>query len=198
MPLGYWSGQPFGDPAQFTRSTQESEIDRFNDWLRQQPWHVAYLQQIGQYGKAVNLSERQQKDIAAIARQNGVPIAKAFSFDQGGNLNQNSRTVRNLAIGGAAAAAAFGIPAIAGMGGAGAAGVGETVGLAGSGFGTGGGLGFALPAGASLAGAAGATGAAGAGAAAAAARRFNIPDLFKAGLGLAGAYGQGRQYGREV
>jgi hypothetical protein len=38
MPYGYQYGNPFGDANRFTRSTQESEIDRFNQWMRSQPF----------------------------------------------------------------------------------------------------------------------------------------------------------------
>lgn len=106
------------NPASFTRQTPETQLDSFNQWLRSQPWHQSYLQTIGQAGRPINLSERQQKELAAIARANGVTLPKDFSFDQGANLNQNSRLGRNLGIAAAVAGAAVGgyyaLPAILG------------------------------------------------------------------------------------
>jgi hypothetical protein len=123
MALGYSAGQPFGDPAGFTRSTQEWEIDNFNDWLRQQEWY----QQIRSRFGTGDLSDAQQAQLEQAMRANGVPLAKDFHIDEGGNINQKSRTRRNLAIAGIIGGAALtggglmGVGPLAGLGGGGAA-----------------------------------------------------------------------------
>lgn len=171
MPLGYSQGQDFGDPAGFKRGTGEGELDHFNTWMRSQPWHVEYLTKIGQFGKPLNLSEKQQKELARVARANGVNLPeKDLSMDQAGNLNQNSRLGRNIAIAGivgagvltgGAALGAFGPGAAGAAGGAAAAGSGVLPSTAiGSGFVP------AIAGGTGLAGGTGAGIAAGAGAAA--------------------------------
>lgn len=91
--FGYSHGNPFGDPDQFTRSTGEDEIDRFNQWMRAQPWWAA----VQHNPNAV------QQHLA----QMGIQIPDAFHIDEAGNINQKSRVKRNLAIAGLAGAAAL-------------------------------------------------------------------------------------------
>lgn len=195
MALGYDQGQNFGDPSGFTRGTGEDELDRFNQFLRAQPWHQQYLQRIGQTG-AVNLSERQQKELAEIARANGVDLpADDLSMDQAGNLNQNSRTARNIAIAGiigagvltgGAALGAFGAGgAAAGAGGATGAGLSSIAGGVVPGVAT-----TAIP----TFGAAGATAGGGLGLSALGGKMA----LAKGGLDAAGALAGGRAQGRQA
>ena len=193
MPLGYSSGQPFGDPTGFTRSTQESELDRFNQWMRAQPWYQTVLSAVGRPASS-GLAEGQQQQIEQALRANGIEIPKDFHIDEGGNLNQKSRTGRNLMIAGIAGGAALGGLGLAGLGPLGGLGASGAAGAAGAegaaGVGAGGAAAGFLPgfvgtvapaasvgagAGGTLAGlggaaAAGAAGAAGSGAAGGAAR----------------------------
>lgn len=191
-PYSYKTGYPFGDPSEFTRSTREDELDRFNQWMRVQPWYQDYLKSQGlvDTGKGVKMSDRQQKDVENLLLQQGIKIPDAFHIDAGGNLNQHNRLWRNIGIGvGAGLGAWFGAPALFGaLGGSGAAGGAAGAAAAGGGAGAGAatagtlaatapGWGMAtlaptvapaLGAGAGAAGAAGAGIAAGAGAAGAA------------------------------
>lgn len=181
MALGYDHGDPFGDPNAFTRSTGEDEINRFNEWMRSQPfWQQARGSGTGDFNPA------QEQQISDGLRGQGVNLPGAFHIDEGGNLNQKSRTKRNLMIaalaggaaltGGAALGAFGGAGAAAGggaaaAGGAGAAGAGTLASTAiGSGF---------IPA------IAGGTGMAGAGAAGAA----GIGGALTAGGGGSGLRG---------
>ncbi len=122
MALGYQYGNPFGDPAGFTRSTQADEIDRFNQWLRSQPW----WQQI-RAATTGDLSEAQRQQIEAAMATHGVPLAEDFHIDEGGNLNQKSRLgpiAKWAAIAGGAALGGLGLAGIGPLGvlgGAGAA-----------------------------------------------------------------------------
>lgn len=129
MPVyGYDAGQPFGDPSKFTRGTGEDEIDRFNQWMRVQPWYQAYMDSQGltNRGPDKGFSDKQQKDIENLLRQQGITLPSAFHVDSGGNINQKNRTARNIGIAAAIAGGAFAAPALIGAlgAGAGAAGAG--------------------------------------------------------------------------
>lgn len=91
---GYDQGNPFGDPNKFTRSTQEDEINRFNSWMREQPWWQTVKAQAGDG----NMSEQQQAQIVTAAKTAGITVPHDFHIDQAGNFNQTSRTKRNLII----------------------------------------------------------------------------------------------------
>ncbi len=128
MPYGYDQGNPFGDPNKFTRSTQEAEVDRFNDWMRSQPW----WQQIRGTGQG-DFTDQQRSQIVQAAQREGIRVPKDFQIDQGGNFNQKGRTKRNLAIAGIAGGAALGGLGIAGLGPLGALGGGGAAAGAGGG-----------------------------------------------------------------
>jgi hypothetical protein len=98
---GYSHGQPFGDPEGFTRSTQESEIDQFNQWMRAQPWWAGV--------------QHNPQAVTQQLAQMGIHLPDSFHIDDAGNVNQKSRagTIGKIAaIGGGAAAAMFGIPGL--------------------------------------------------------------------------------------
>lgn len=117
---GYDQGNPFGDPNKFTRSTGEDEVNRFNSWMRSQPW----WQQIRGSGTG-DVTPAQEQQIAQAAQAQGITVPHDFHIDQGGNFNQKSRTKRNLIIAGLAGAAALsGGAALGAFGGMGAAGAG--------------------------------------------------------------------------
>lgn len=126
--LGYDAGQPFGDPNHFTRSTGDAEIDRFNQWMRAQPW----WQQI-RGNTTGDFTHQQDAALNQALRTNGINVPGDFHTDEGGNFNQKSRTKRNLIIAAAvgagvltagAATGVIGGAAGAGSAGAGAAGAG--------------------------------------------------------------------------
>lgn len=134
---GYDHGNPFGDPNRFTRSTQQSEIDRFNDWMRAQP----FWQQI-RGANTGDFTDAQAQALVNALQANGITPPKDFHIDEGGNFNQKSRVKRNLIIAGAIAGGALtGGAALGafGAGGAAAGGVGAAGGSAAA-AGTGGAL----------------------------------------------------------
>lgn len=108
---GYDVGQPFGDPNRFTRGTQQTEIDRFNDWMRQQPW----WQQIRGTTQG-DFTDRQAAALVQTLAAHGIQVPKDFHIDEGGNFNQTSRVKRNLLIAGAIGGAALGGLGLAGIG----------------------------------------------------------------------------------
>lgn len=199
---GYDHGNPFGDPNKFTRSTQESEINRFNEWMRSQPWWQTVRAQAGDG----DMSESQQQQIVTAAQQQGISVPHDFHIDQAGNFNQKSRTKRNLIIaaavtgavvtGGMLAAAAG--PALAG--GSAAAGAGGAAATGGTLASTAIGSGFipAIAGGAGISSAGlGAAGAAAAGGAAAASGSgggltgaLTSPAALSAGSRMLGAFGE--------
>lgn len=91
---GYDQGNPFGDPNKFTRSTGEDEINRFNSWMREQPWWQTVRQQAGNG----DMSEQQQAQIVTAAKTAGITVPHDFHIDEAGNFNQKSRVKRNLII----------------------------------------------------------------------------------------------------
>lgn len=125
---GYVYGQPFGDPSGFNRSTGEAEIDRFNQWMRTQPWYTSLRSGMG----SGDLSKDQRRALTNAMNAQGIPLPKDFIIDSGGNLNQKSRLGRNLAIAGVIGGTALGGLGLAGLGplgalgGAGAASAGAT------------------------------------------------------------------------
>lgn len=127
MPYGYEYGNTFGDPNRFTRGTQESEIDRFNQWMRSQPFWQQIAAQ-GQPGK--HWSDAQAAMLQQALASQGIAVPKNFHIDEGGNFNQKSRVKRNLAIGGLIAAGL--------LTGGGALGMGPLAGVMGGTGGTGG------------------------------------------------------------
>lgn len=119
MTYGYDAGQPFGDPNKFTRSTGEDEIDRYNQWMRSQPW----WQQARGTGQG-NFSDDQRKQLEATMASQGINLPKEFHVDEGGNINQKSR-VKSRIVKGAIAAGL-------GLTGVGLAGMGPLAGLGGA------------------------------------------------------------------
>lgn len=96
MALGYDNGNPFGDPSKFTRSTGEDEVNRFNQYMRSQPW----WQQI-RGNTTGDFNDAQKKQLGDSLTAQGIAIPHDFHLDEGGNFNQKSRTKRNLIIAGA-------------------------------------------------------------------------------------------------
>lgn len=135
---GYTYGDQFGNPNEFTRSTGEDELNRFNQYLRSTPeW-----QQIK--GSGYGFSEDQQNQLSQALAAKGITVPHDFHIDEAGNFNQKSRTKRNLilaaAIGGGALTAGLAGPAIMGALGAGGT-VGGSSGAAAGGLGFGAGTG---------------------------------------------------------
>lgn len=108
---GYDQGNPFGDPNKFTRGTQESEVDRYNQWMRSQP----FWQQIRGTGTG-DFTEDQQNQLSQSLQGQGIKVPDSFHIDEGGNFNQKSRTGRNLKIAGIIGGAALGGFGLAGLG----------------------------------------------------------------------------------
>lgn len=128
---GYDQGNPFGDPNKFTRSTQESEVNAFNSWMRSQPW----WQNIKAQGGNGDISDQQQKAIVQAAQANGISVPKDFHIDEAGNFNQKSRVKRNLIIGAAIGGAALtgGLALSGAFAGSGGAAIGGAAGTTGAG-----------------------------------------------------------------
>jgi hypothetical protein len=87
MPIGYSAGQPFGDPNGFTRSTGEDEINRFNQWLRSQP----FWQQARAINPNGDMNDQQLSMIAKGLKDAGVTPPDNFIIDKAGNFNQTNR-----------------------------------------------------------------------------------------------------------
>lgn len=130
---GYDAGQPFGDPNQFTRSTQESEIDRFNQWLRSQP----YWQQIQAQRPESDFSDAERAQLNRELQQRGIQVPDAFGIDKAGNFNQTNRLDDYAKWSAIAAGAA--------LTGGGLMGVGPLAGALGGGAGAAGAAGGVLP-----------------------------------------------------
>jgi hypothetical protein len=103
-----------------TRSTTEADLDQWNQAMRASPLYQNFLKKNGlvDTGRGVTMSRAQQSALEDELEAAGIDIPGGMHIDQGGNLNQQNRLGRNLAIGAGAAGAAFGIPAILGAGGA--------------------------------------------------------------------------------
>lgn len=108
---GYEFGNPFGDPNKFTRGTQEDEVDRYNQWMRSQPWWNQ-----ARAGNQGDWTDQQKQALENSLRANGIVLPSDFHIDEGGNFNQKSRVKRNIGIGLAVGGAALGGLGLAGLG----------------------------------------------------------------------------------
>lgn len=173
--LGYSAGQPFGNPAGFTAGTGDEELNRFNQWLRAQPWHQSFMDATQNRGRG-DLTDAEGEQLTSLMKQHGVPVAPDMKIDQAGNVHgrawadRHSGLLKDLALAGGVAGAAFGFPALFGAlgggaaGGAGAAaGLGPEIGLGGEGLAAGLGGAGAIGAGGAAAGLGPAIGLGGAG-----------------------------------
>lgn len=102
----------------FTRGgTSEVTLDQFNQQLRNSPLWATWMAQNGiRTDRPIKLSKDQQKAFAAFLQSNGVQVPKDFHIDEAGNLNQTSRTGRNLKIAAIAGGVALGGLGLAGIG----------------------------------------------------------------------------------
>ena len=107
--LGYSHGQAFGDPSKFTKSTGSDEIDRFNQFLRSQPFWQNYTKEHSSDGK-VSLDPQQQQQLEKLVQSYGIPVAEGqFEIDEAGNLHEKSwREQHPTAYGGLITAAEIG------------------------------------------------------------------------------------------
>jgi hypothetical protein len=198
MPEGF-DPNALGTP---NRGTGEQELDQWNQAMRQSRIYQDFMRQhsLATNGH-VRLSRQQQASLEAELRANGFNIPSGMHIDQGGNLNQKNRLVRNAAIGAGVVGGGLAALGAAGMGPLGAA-------LGGGGGGSvaaGGALpaiegaapwavtpyaGSATMVGTGLGAGAGAAGAAGAGTGAAGLfGGMSARDLAGLGVGLAGTVG---------
>lgn len=103
-----------------TRDTSEMDLDQWNQHMRSSPIYAQYLASIGksvpQPGQKIKLSRDQQAGLERTLAQNGMSIPGGMHIDQGGNLNQKNRLVRNTAITAAITGAALTGLGAAGMG----------------------------------------------------------------------------------
>jgi len=112
------------------RGTRESSLDEWNRELRASDTYLNFMRDHGlSTDGRVKLSRAQQSALENRLRAAGTPVPGGMHIDQGGNLNQKNRLVRNAAItAGVLAGGYFAAPAIMGAmgaaGGAGAAGAG--------------------------------------------------------------------------
>lgn len=112
----------------------EASIDSVNQWMRAQPWWQSIA------GRGGQLSDQQRQMILRQAQANGVVVDEGdMEIDPAGNFNPKGHKLRNsLIVGGIAAGALLGGPALLGAfgGGGGAAGGAGAAGAAGSGAGS--------------------------------------------------------------
>ena len=121
-----------------TRQTSQAQVDAWNVQMRQSPAYLSYMRSQGlPTGGRVTLSRSQQDGLERALAAAGMRIPGGMHIDQGGNLNQTNRLVRNVAIGTAATGAA--------LTGFGLAGMGPLSGLGGSSAAAAGGAGGILP-----------------------------------------------------
>lgn len=165
---------PTGSDTFTRKGTSEVSLDQFNQQLRQSPLWATWMAQNGiRTDRPIKLSKDQQKAFAGYLQSNGVAVPKDFHIDESGNLNQTSRTGRNLKIAGILGGVALGGLGLAGLGplggvlggasGAGAAGgagaaAGATGAATGTAAGTAAGVGAGTTAGTTAAGIAGTAG----------------------------------------
>ena len=91
-----------------TRSTAEQELDRWNQAMRQSPAYLNFMRSQGlPTNGRVSLSRQQQDGLERALAAAGMQIPGGMHVDQGGNLNQKNRLVRNTAIGAGVGAGAL-------------------------------------------------------------------------------------------
>jgi hypothetical protein len=106
------------------RGTSEPQLDQWNQAMRQSRVYQDFMRRQGLATDGrVRLSRQQQSSLEAELRAAGFNIPSGMHIDQGGNLNQKNRLVRNSLIGAGIAGG--------GLAAAGLAGVGPFSGLAG-------------------------------------------------------------------
>ncbi len=185
------------NPSSLANNSTALNLDQVNQAFRQSP---VYQQWMAAHGKPLNgivkLTDSERNGLGKTLENNGFQLPDGWEIDQGGNIHEETHTGRNVLIGAAIAAAAFGIPAVlaaapeaatgAGLGGveAGAtSGVGSAVASGSLAGGAGAGLGGAASAAATGAGAA----AGGGGAAFDAAGNFIGPSTIGGSASAAGS-----------
>jgi hypothetical protein len=112
-----------------TRQTSEQQLDAWNAQFRQSPVYLNFMRRnrLPTDGR-VKLSRIQQSALEQEMRQAGIQVPSGMHIDQGGNLNQKNRLLRNTAIAAGATGAALtgfglaGMGPLSGLGGAGATG----------------------------------------------------------------------------
>lgn len=96
-------------------TTPNPTLTQFNQQLYQTAWWRDYIQQAIKSSGSVNLTEKQRKELDALARQHGVSIPNELQFDKTGTVTPKSHLWRDTAIqGGVAAGAIFGLPLLFG------------------------------------------------------------------------------------
>lgn len=113
-----------------SRSTNERSLDQWNIAMRASPAYQNFMVKNGLPTDGhVRLSRSQQEALERELARAGTPVPSGMHIDQGGNLNQKNRLVRNAAIiAGATAGAYFGGPALMSALGPGATTAAPTVG----------------------------------------------------------------------
>src|SRR4030095_940909 len=82
-----------------TRKTSERELDEFNKQLRSSSLYQNFMKSRGlRTDGHVKLSRKQQSDLETAMGRAGFKVPGGMHIDQGGNLNQKNRLVRNAAI----------------------------------------------------------------------------------------------------
>lgn len=120
---------PFGQGVP-NRGTSEQWLDDWNRQFRASPIYRNWMTRNGlPTDGRVRLSRQQQSSLEAELRANGIQIPGGMHIDQGGNLNQKNRLVRNVAIGAAAGVGGYyALPYLAGSAGAGSGAAGSATG----------------------------------------------------------------------
>lgn len=100
-----------------TRSTPQAQVDAWNAEMRAHPAYLQFMQQNGLSSDGrVKLSGSQQAGLERALQAAGMRVPSGMHIDQGGNLNQKNRLVRNTAIGAGVTGAALTGFGLAGMG----------------------------------------------------------------------------------
>ena len=96
--LGYEQGSAFGDPTKFTASTGAGELDRFNQWMRSQPWWGQFIQTTKNKGQGDLTDQERAKLSGIVEKQLGVPLGDSSydeKIDKAGNLHGKAWTERH-------------------------------------------------------------------------------------------------------
>lgn len=88
-------------------------LDQVNQAFRQSPVYQQWMQAHGKpLNGLVKLTDSERNGLGKTLENNGFQLPDGWQIDQGGNIHEETHTGRNILIGAAIAAAAFGIPAV--------------------------------------------------------------------------------------
>lgn len=101
------------NPGSLAGNGSSLNLDQVNQAFRQSPVYQQWMQAHGKpLNGLVKLTDSERNGLGKTLENNGFQLPDGWEIDQGGNIHEESHTGRNLLIGAAIAAAAFGIPAV--------------------------------------------------------------------------------------